>query len=401
MLINTGTLTSQSLEGLVAVVTGAGRGIGFETARSLVWLGAHVVVAEIDEKTGLYAEKSIANEFGAEHVLFVPTDVGDGQSVADLKESVFSHFGKVDIIINNATVTPMGAVKDLPMEAWDTSYRVNLRGPVLLTKAFLPEMLNRRQGVIVCVSSVGQAYMGAYETFKSAQSQLAETLDAELEGTGVFAFTVSPGLVRTPGALASIKELAPLYGKTIEEFFAMSEEHLISAEAAGAGFAAAVVFAEKYQGQEVSSRQALLEAGIKIESPQSDREGTPFSVQQSEKALVQTRTIRSTLAEQSEGWKARSFFERQWMLRDFKKHAGMSVERWLELLEHFEQKLAQTETTGSINEVPPLEQLMAFYAHLADLAAGYEKDPQKRAQNVKMIEGWRAEVKNLISILTG
>ncbi len=81
-----------------------------------------------------------------------------------------------------------GAVKDLPIGDWDTSYRVNLRRPVLLARAFLPGMLERDSGVIVCVSSVGEAYMGAYKSFKAAQAHLARILDAELEKTVVITF---------------------------------------------------------------------------------------------------------------------------------------------------------------------------------------------------------------------
>jgi NAD(P)-dependent dehydrogenase (short-subunit alcohol dehydrogenase family) len=71
----------------------------------------------------------------------------------------------------------MGSVSDVSIDDWDIRYRVNLRGPVLLAKAFLPEMLDRGYGVFVCVSSVGLAYMAAYEAFKAAQVCMAEALD--------------------------------------------------------------------------------------------------------------------------------------------------------------------------------------------------------------------------------
>ena len=88
------------------------------------------------------------------------------------------------------------------------------------------------------------------------------------------------------------------------------------------------------------------------------------------------------------------------MLRDFKKHAGMSVERWLESLEQVERSLIEAESTGTVTDTPPLEQLAAFYVHLADLAAGYEKDPKKLEEHEKIIEGWKMEVESLLSILT-
>jgi NAD(P)-dependent dehydrogenase (short-subunit alcohol dehydrogenase family) len=399
MLISTGRLTPKSLEGQTAIVTGAGRGIGYEAARSLVWLGARVVIAEIDKETGSNAAGAIQAEFGNDRVIFEQTNVGDEASVLNLKHSTVDRFGKVDIVINNATVTPMGAVQDLPISMWDASYQVNLRGPVILAQSFIPGMLHRKYGVFICVTSVGQAYMGAYETFKSAQAHLADTLDAELEGTGVFAFTIGPGLVQTPGAIAGVTELAPLYGQTVEEFLAMSKDHLIPAEAAGAGFAAAVVFAEKYKGQEVSSKQALMEAGIAIESSTLSATDSHLSAQDLETAIALTQRVRVTIAEQSEGWKERPFFERQWMFRDFKKNAGMSVERWLEALDQFEAALASDQGRVPSASIPPLGQLAAFYAHLSDLAAGYEKDPQKLGEQIRVIDSWKNDVDALISLI--
>ena len=86
-MISKGNLTQDSLKGEVAVVTGAGRGIGFEAARSLVWLGANVVIAEIDEKNGKAAEESINKEFGADKAFFVKTDIGNEKDIDKLAES--------------------------------------------------------------------------------------------------------------------------------------------------------------------------------------------------------------------------------------------------------------------------------------------------------------------------
>jgi NAD(P)-dependent dehydrogenase (short-subunit alcohol dehydrogenase family) len=110
MLIETGSLTRQSLAGQVAVVTGAGGGIGFEAARALVWLGAHVVIAEINRHTGREAAARLMKEWGADTVTFVHTDVGDQRSVNGLARQVLHSLGKVDIVLNNATIAPLGAV---------------------------------------------------------------------------------------------------------------------------------------------------------------------------------------------------------------------------------------------------------------------------------------------------
>jgi NADP-dependent 3-hydroxy acid dehydrogenase YdfG len=83
-LIGMGTLAGDALAGQVAVVTGAGRGIGFEAARALAWLGAHVCIAEVDRRTGREAAGRIAAEFGEGVVSFLRTDVGNERSVARL-----------------------------------------------------------------------------------------------------------------------------------------------------------------------------------------------------------------------------------------------------------------------------------------------------------------------------
>jgi hypothetical protein len=101
------------------------------------------------------------------------------------------------------------------------------------------------------------------------------------------------------------------------------------------------------------------------------------------------------LKDQSNGWKNRSLFERQWVIRDFKKTAGMPVEEWLLALEHLNQSLGGD---GAITP-PPLEKLAGYYEHLAELAKGYEKDPAKLEENLRHVNGWRDEVQELRKLL--
>ncbi len=143
------------------------------------------------------------------------------------------------MLINNATITPIGPVHQVGSKAWDRSYAVNIRGPVLLIEQLLPGMLKRKKGVIVFLPSSGAApYMGAYEIFKTAQVELSNTLVAELESTGVITYSVGPGIVKTETAQKAIEVLAPLYGKSTSEFYLMNENYLLSSEEAGAGIAA-------------------------------------------------------------------------------------------------------------------------------------------------------------------
>src|SRR5512147_2283879 len=250
-------LKPDALHSETVIVTGAGGGIGYETARALLWLGANVIIAEIDHQNGRKAEHALEEEFGKDRVLFVHTDVGDEASVKNLYNLSIIAFDKVDSVINNATIAVLGEVKDVPIEEWDRSYHVNLRGPVLMARTFLPDMIKRDHGVFACVSSTGTAFLGGYETFKAAQVHLANTLDAELEGTGVIAYTIGPGLVPTETASKAVAKLAPQMGMSVEQFFEMNKAAVLPVEEAGAGFALSIVFAAKFRGQEISSMQAL------------------------------------------------------------------------------------------------------------------------------------------------
>ena len=403
MLIASGQLTRQSLAGQVALVTGGGGGIGFEAARALAWLGARVVIAEVNQPAGQAAAAAIAGEFGAGSALFVPTDVGDEASVNHLAQVVAAQWGAVDIVINNATIAPLGAVPDVPIDDWDASYRVNLRGPVLLARAFLPGMAARNRGVFACVSSTGAAYLGAYETFKAAQVHLANTLDAELEGKGVSAFTIGPGLVPTPTALAAVARLAPQLGMSTEQFYTMNAGAMLSIEEAGAGFAAATALAQQYRGQEISSMQALKDAGIRLADKQPDQaarvEDPTLTADQTQEVLSLCQGVRSTLAEQAEEWQHRSLFERQWVIRDFKKTAGMPVEGWIDLLGQMEHKLARHELQSVQGLDAPLDKLAGYYRHLGELARGYEKNPAKLEESLRHVNAWQAEAEQLEAVL--
>ena len=387
-------LKQDSLRGETAIVTGAGGGIGYEAARALLWLGANVVIAEINQQNGRKAEVTLEKDFGKDRVLFVQTDVGDEENVKNLYNLSMLAFGKVDAIINNATIAVLGKVVDVPIEQWDKSYHVNLRGPVLLAKYFIPDMLERNHGVFACVSSTGTAFLGGYETFKAAQVHLANTLDAELEGTNVIAYTIGPGLVPTETASRAVSQLAPQMGMSVEQFFEMNKGVVLSVEEAGAGFAVSVVFAEKFRGQEISSIQALKAADINFSGGEEDVSGE-MSSERRRQAQALCEAVYVTLKEQSEGWKRRSLFERQWVIRDFKKTAGMPVEEWLSSLEGLKESL---HGDGAIKSLP-LDKLAGYYEHLAELAKGYEKDALKLEENLRHVYNWRDEVNALKALL--
>lgn len=127
---------------------------------------------------------------------------------------------------------------------------------------------------------------------------------------------------------------------TVEQFYAANRGAMLSIEAAGAGFAAAVVHAAPYAGQEISSAQALVGAGIRI--PDSDEplaQPAPADVNR-KRAAALCRAVHGTLVDQAAGWRGRSFFERQWLLRTFKQKAGLPVEGWIAAVDRLGEELA-------------------------------------------------------------
>ncbi len=127
MLIEKFSITRDVLSGKVILITGAGGGIGFETARALAYLGAEIVIAEIDEDKGKWARNAINEELCANKVTFFPIDITDDEQAQKLYDLIAEKYSAIDVLINNATITPMGGVDAVSISDWDTS-RTNDNG---------------------------------------------------------------------------------------------------------------------------------------------------------------------------------------------------------------------------------------------------------------------------------
>lgn len=140
--------------------------------------------------------------------------------------------------------------------------------------------------------------------------------------------------------------------------------------------------------------QALKAADINLGAgPEGDRPAEVDAGTQ-ERAQALCEMVRLTLQEQSDDWKRRSLYERQWVIRDFRKTAGLPVEEWLATLRQLEENLQH----GAASH-PPLEKLAGYCEHLAELAKGYEKDPAKLEENLRHIYRWRDEVNELANFI--
>jgi NAD(P)-dependent dehydrogenase (short-subunit alcohol dehydrogenase family) len=399
MLIEKSCLQKDCLKGKTVLVTGGGGGIGYETVRALVRLGAEVIIAEIDEEKGAYAEKTVNKELTTDRTHFYKIDLSDEAQIELLCRYITDRFGFVDVIFNNATVTPFGAAEEVDICLWDKSYAVNLRAPVLLLQHFLPEMKKRNQGTIVFVPSSGAApYMGAYEVFKTAQVELCNTLAGELEGTEIVTYSVGPGLVKTETAQRGIEVVARRMGISTEEFYQMNESKMLDAESAGTGFAISVALAAQYNGQEIGSIQALIDA--KVFAGQTE-EKAPLELdekRQNELKAAMSRIIK-TYHEQYDGWLKRNVFERQWILRDFKKTVGMPVDDMKKKTELMSYDLQQNDLWRLRVFKSDLKRLKTYYERQYMLLQGYEKNPQKLRENSDIIISWLHDIESVLNVL--
>ena len=193
------------LKGKVAVVTGAGRGIGAATALTLGHAGARVVVTArtADDLEALVGR---IERFGGEG-LAVPADLTREEDVERLKAAVLERFGNVDILVNNAGVGKYGPLSSLTAADYDWMMDTNMRSSFLCTSAFLPGMLEQRQGWIVFVASVaglkGLPHESVYCASKFAQIGFAQALDYETREQGVKVSVVAPGGVHTTFAFGT------------------------------------------------------------------------------------------------------------------------------------------------------------------------------------------------------
>lgn len=188
------------LTGKIAIVTGAGQGIGRASAVAFAREGAQVVVANRTRETGEETAQ-LARSAGGE-ALFVPTDVSQSDQVRRLVGAAVSRFGGLVILFNNAGIGCDKPLADLPEADWERVVAVNLTGHYLCCKYAIPHLRARRGGVIINMSSVlgftALPGASAYCATKSAILGLTRALALELAADGIRVHALAPGSVDTP-----------------------------------------------------------------------------------------------------------------------------------------------------------------------------------------------------------
>ncbi len=187
------------LRGKSVLITGGSRGLGLVMAREFAGEGARVAICARDADE-LERARTDLSERGA-RVLAVPCDVTERSQVGEMVNVVRDHFGRIDVLVNNAGVIQVGPIEVMTIEDYEEAMLTHFWGPLYTTLAVLPEMRGRRDGRIVNISSIGGKvsvpHLVPYSASKFALVGLSEGLRAELKKDGVVVTTVCPGLMRT------------------------------------------------------------------------------------------------------------------------------------------------------------------------------------------------------------
>jgi NAD(P)-dependent dehydrogenase (short-subunit alcohol dehydrogenase family) len=204
----------------VALVTGAGQGIGKASAIALAEAGAHVVVADINGPSAQdTAEAIMATQRRA---LAVQADVGDLREIDRMVSEALKEFGQIDILLNNAGVTRRADIMELTEADWDRIHRVNAKGAFFCLQRVAREMIPRRSGRIINIASIaGKGYAGtsnaAYAASKGAVISLTKTAAQQLARHNINVNAVCPGVTRTALSDANLAVRAQQEGVSMEE----------------------------------------------------------------------------------------------------------------------------------------------------------------------------------------
>jgi 3-oxoacyl-[acyl-carrier protein] reductase len=202
----------------VAIITGGARGIGRAIAEKFAKEGAAAIIADIRDKEGAEAVKLISRT--KSRGLFIHCDVSDSREVQQMTDRVITEFGKIDILVNNAAISPPeNFLADITEEEWDKVLAVNLKSVFLCCKAVLPYMKQQKYGKIINVSSVGAItpapVMADYAAAKAGVLAFSRSLALEAAPFNICVNALLPGITRTP-----LHDVVIPKGMTKDEHFA-------------------------------------------------------------------------------------------------------------------------------------------------------------------------------------
>lgn len=189
------------LENKVALVTGAGNGIGRGIAQRFVREGARVGVLDINDAQVNQTIHLLETD-GASQAIGLTCDIRDPDAVHEAVQRLVTAFGPVDIVINNAAVMPSGVLHETSLADWEAVFSVNVRGAYLVNREVIPSMLERRAGSIIHMASVtgilGLPGIAAYSATKAALMGLTRAMSTDYAKHGIRVNSVAPGTIDSP-----------------------------------------------------------------------------------------------------------------------------------------------------------------------------------------------------------
>lgn len=210
----------------VVIITGAGSGIGRETAILFAKHGAKVVVADIDEKAGKETVDEIIKVLEQDpdckgDAFFAKLDVSSREQSRQVVQEVLNRYGEVDVLINNAGIIQDDLITKMTEEKWDKVIDIDLKGPFFMTQAVVDDMIKHGNGEIINVSSIVGIYGNVgqvnYAAAKAGLIGMTKTLAKELGKKGIRVNAIAPGFIHTPMTanvpekiLEMMKEKTPL-----------------------------------------------------------------------------------------------------------------------------------------------------------------------------------------------
>lgn len=202
------------MDGKVAIVTGAGSGIGAAIAQHLTEQGAKVVVADLETSGGAAIAEQIQG-------VFVAADLRQSDACREVVASAAGQFGRVDILVNNAGFQHIAPIEDFPEEVWANMLSVMLTAPFLLTKHVWPYMKAQQWGRIINISSihglVASPFKAGYIAAKHGLVGLTRTAALEGGQYGITVNAICPGWTRTPLVEGQLHDLAQAQGVPFDD----------------------------------------------------------------------------------------------------------------------------------------------------------------------------------------